>query len=361
MQTDKNVRPRRICYILSYRIPDYVRSKSLIAALRRLDCPLIEAVNKAPGIWRYVQTMGKLVICRWKERPAFYVLGFRGYEIFWIVRLLTAGSTLILDHMMSPYDSLLNERKAFRKGSLLEKFIYRYERGILRFSDLVLTDTESHRRYFSELFEIPIEKIVAIPVGTDEALFQPRPGAGADKDGLFRVLFYGSFLPLHGIPVILEAARLLHEKPVHFTIAGGKGPCEDPVRDDRPLLPNVTHLGWVPYGKLPDMIARADLCLGGPFGNTGQARRVVTGKTFQYLAMGKPVVVGQIMDNPGFEDRHNCLLVPQGDGGALAGIILWCLENKDRLGDIGQNGRLLYDRLFSTDCIAKRLRPLFET
>lgn len=361
MQTVKSVGPRKICYILSYRLPDYVRSKSLVKALRRMSgTVLLEAVNSSRGWRRYVETLARLIRCRMGERPAFYVLGFRGYEIFWIVRLLTAGSVLVLDHMMSPYDSLLNERKAFRKGGLLEKFVYGYERGILRSSNLVLTDTESHRQYFAELFGIPPEKIIAVPVGTDEEMFRPLPKAGSDGNGLFHVFFYGSFLPLHGIPVILEAARLLHGKPVHFIIAGGKRPGEDPLQGDRPSLANVTHRGWVPYEELPDMAARADLCLGGPFGNTGQARRVITGKTFQFLAMGKPVVVGRILDDPGFIDRHNCLLVPQGSAEELARTILWCLENRDRLEDIGRNGRLLYDRLFSAECIARRLQPIFQ-
>lgn len=361
MQNMNTLAPRKICYILSYRFPDYPRSTSLINAMRRMRGTVVfEAVNSSRGWRRYFETLARLIHCRLKERPAYYILGFRGYEIFWIVRFLTAGRVLIIDHMMSPYDSLLNERKTLRKGSLLEAFIYRYERGILRFSDHVLTDTESHRRYFADLFSIPPEKIATVPVGTDEALFRPRLKAGYDGDSRFHVFFYGSFQPLHGIPVILEAARLLCGKPVHFTVAGGKGPGADPSRDSRSSLPNVTRLDWVPYGELPDMIARVDLCLGGPFGNTKQAQRVITGKTFQFLAMGKPVVIGKIIDNTGFEDKYNCLLVSQGDGKELARVILWCLENRDRLGDIGRNGRLLYDRLFSTECITRQLQPLFK-
>ncbi len=361
MQTAKRIGPWKICYILSYRLPDYVRSTSLIQALSRLNhTVLCKADNSSRGWRRYIETFARLIRCRHREQPDFYVLGFRGYEIFWAVRLLTAGKVLIVDHMMSPYDSLLNERKVFRKGSLLEKLVYRYERGVLRASDIVLTDTESHRQYFAGLFGIPPEKIIAVPVGTDEEAFRPHPRAGSGVNGLFHVFFYGSFLPLHGIPVILEAARLLHGKPVHFIIVGGKRPGEDPLQGDRPSLANVTYRGWVPYEELPGMIARADLCLGGPFGDTGQAGRVITGKTFQFLAMGKPVVVGRIEGNPGFEDRCNCLLVPRGSGEELARAILWCHENRDRLEDIGRNGRLLYDRLFSTECITRLLQPLFE-
>ncbi len=334
---------------------------SLMAALRRIrGTVVLEAVNTSTGWRRYVETLLRLIRCRWTERPGAYVLGFRGYELFWPVRILTAGRVLIVDHMMSPYDSLLNERKTIRKGSLLDAFVYRYERGILRFSDLVLTDTESHRNYFLELFGLPAEKIAAVPVGTDETLFRPHPEVVSGGNGRLHVFFYGSFQPLHGIPVILEAARLLQGRPVHFTIAGGKGPGEHSPGDPGEPLPHVTRLGWVPYRELPGMIARADLCLGGPFGNTGQARRVITGKTYQFLAMGKPVVVGRTLDSTGFEDRHNCLLVPQGSGRALAEAILWCLENRDRLAEIGRNGRMLYERHYSTSCIAACLQPHFE-
>jgi glycosyltransferase involved in cell wall biosynthesis len=362
MRTVKSVSPRKICYINSYRLPDYVRSKSLLKALRRMtDTVILEAVNSSRGWKRYAETLLSLIRCRLSEQPAFYVLGFRSYEIFWIVRLLTAGSVLIFDHMMSPYDSLLNERKVFRKGSLLDKFTYSYERGILRSADIVLTDTESHRQYFAELFEIPAEKIVAVPVGTDEDMFQPHPRTGSDGNDLLQIFFYSSSLPLHGIPIIHEAAWLLHDKPVHFFIVGGKRPGKDPLLGDYPSLTNVTHWGWVPYEDLPDMAAQADLCLGGPFGNTGQAKRVITGKTFQFLAMGKPVIVGRAANNPGFEDKSNCLLVSQGSGEELAEAVLWCLENRERLGEIGRNGRLLYEKLFSTECITQRLQPLFES
>jgi len=357
----KKPQSRKLCYILCYREPNYVRSMSLIAALRRMQGAVVhEAVNTSTGWIRYVETIARLIRCRLTEQPDIYILGFRGYEIFWVARLLTAGRTLVFDHMMSPYDSLLNERRAIRRGGLLDALVYRYERGILQYSDLVLTDTESHRRFFSERFGVPSGKIAVVPVGTDESLFYPQPWPKAQEKGWLHVLFYGSFQPLHGVPVILEAARRLQDKLVHFTIAGSKGPgkSEPGAHDESPA--NVTRLGWTSYRELPAMIARADLCLGGPFGDTDQAQRVITGKTFQFLAMGKPVVIGRIAEDAGFEDRHNCLLVPQGSVEALEEAVLWCLEHRDRLEEIGRNGRLLYERRFSTACISAKLEPHFQ-
>jgi glycosyltransferase involved in cell wall biosynthesis len=122
-------------------------------------------------------------------------------------------------------------------------------------------------------------------------------------------------------------------------------------------LENVTHIDWVEYDELPHYIARADLGLGGPFGDTGQAGRVITGKTFQFLAMAKPVIVGLYNGNDGgFENKINCLQVSRGDEKALANAIIWALEHHKRLEQIGQLGYELYRSRYSITQISEKLK-----
>ena len=353
----------KVCYILSYRCPNYVRTKTLIEALKRIDnIALFEAINTTKGIFRYIQTLSRLFAIRITKKPDYYILGFRGYEIFWIVRILTFGTPLIFDHMMSPYDSLLNERKIFKKGGIVDKLIYLYEKSILKYSDMILTDTVIHREFLADLFEEQREKIYAVHVGTDEELFKNLPsGKEVQKKEFFDVFFYGTFLPLHGIDIILKAEFILKDRPIRFTIIGGN---KKYLRDfyeikKRLKLKNIIHKEWVDYEQLPGMISKADLCLGGPFGNTGQASRVIAGKTFQFLAMGKPTVVGKIKHDYGFRDKENCLLVSQENEKELAGAILWCFENQERLGEIGRKGLELYRTKFSIDHIKEALQVIF--
>ena len=358
---DKN-KKITVCYILSYRCPNYVRTKALTGALKRMNnVALFEAVNTTKGVFRYVQTLILLLRIRIKRNPDYYILGFRGYEIFWIVRLITFGKMLILDHMMSPYDSLLNEKKIVKKGGLIDRFIYFYEKSILRHADVILTDTDLHKTYFTSQFAVNAEKIHSIPVGTDEDVFKSVPFISyKGKKDFFNVLFYGSFLPLHGIDIILAAADLLQDKPISFIIIGGKGKA---LRDFNEMkkrlgLNNIIHKKWASYEQLPDVIQKANVCLGGPFGNTGQAHRVITGKTFQFLAMGKPAIVGKIEHDYGFRNKENCLLVSQGNEKNLAEAILWCSENQDKLPVIGSKGLKLYRNNFSTDSIRKIFREI---
>ncbi|MDD5723908.1 MAG: glycosyltransferase [Syntrophales bacterium] len=339
-----------------------MRTKSLVQSLNKIHgVEVLEAVNRTRGIWRYAQTLWRLLTLRIGKDPDCYILGFRGYEIFWIVRILAWGRPLILDHMMSPYDSLVHEKKLIKEGGVFGRIIHLYERSILRSADIVLTDTEPHRSYLVGQFGVDAEKIHPIPVGTDEEVFKPVPvRARRVKKDLFHVLFYGSFLPLHGINVILETAQVLRDSPIRFTIIGGTGRALREFHEMRKSLKldNVAHRRWVPYEQLPDLIQEADVCLGGPFGDTGQAHRIVTGKTLQSLAMGRPVIVGKTGDDYGFRDKENCLLVSQGDKEDLARAIRWCFENQDRLPMIGDGGGQLYRKRFSTDRIRKVLQEI---
>ena len=347
-----------ICYILSYHDPNYIRTRTLVNALQKMDdVQLYQARNSSKGIVRYLETLWKLIVVRISQKPDVYLLGFRGDEIFWPVRLLTLGRPLIYDHMMSPYDSLLNERKRIKKESLIEKLIYFYEKSILRHSELVLTDTTIHKEYFQRLFNLPENKILEIPVGADEDLFYARaPQGSSTGPAAFEVLFYGTFLPLHGIDVILDAASRLREYPIHFTLIGGAPSNRYYQMIQQAALENVTHIEWVDFERLPQLINQADLGLGGPFGNTGQAHRVVTGKAFQFLAMAKPVIVGELAGDYGFENKVNSLVVPQGDEKALAEAIHWAFCHKAELGQIGQQGYALYQLRYSTRQISEKLR-----
>lgn len=354
----------KVCYVLCYYFPSYVRTKTLTDALRRIDgLVLYQAINSSVGIFRYFETLWKLLVIRVKSNPDYYVLGFRGYEIFWIVRAITLGKPLILDHMMSPYDSLLNEVQRIKKGGLSDKVVYAYERSILWYSDKILVDTAINKEYFAKLFQIDSERICPVHVGTDEDLFKKLPSyERADGQYSFQVFFYGSFLPLHGIDIILKAASIIRDLPIQFTLLGGRGKdLADFYQMMSELeLENVEHREWVDYEELPKWIQRADICLGGPFGNTGQARRVVTGKTFQFLAMGKPTIIGEIDHDYGFEDKKNCLLVCQGNPQALADAIVWCFDHKSKLGEIGNQGWGLYRRKFSVDRIQNSIQVLFQ-
>jgi glycosyltransferase involved in cell wall biosynthesis len=349
---------------LSYRAPDYIRGRSIREVLEQCgDFELVPAVNHSHGPLRYLETVRQLLRARKASNPDIYILGFRGHEIAWLVHWLIRGKPLVIDALLSPYAAMKEEAKLGIAGRLLAPLWRRYESAILHRADAILTDTSLHADYYRKEFSLPYDKVVAVPVGAIESPASQAMLAGPTSTGPFRVLFYGSFLPLHGMDTIIEAAARLADLPIEFQFIGGS-PAQ--ARRFRAAcaargVKHYTYRAWVPFERLlQDEILSADLCLGGPFGGTPQARRVVTGKASQCLALGKATVIGRIEEDYGFVDRVNCLLVEQVDADALAMAIRWAHEHRAELPAIGQRGRALYAQRLSTRVIAERLLPLIH-
>ena len=160
--------------------------------------------------------------------------------------------------------------------------------------------------------------------------------------------------------VLLQACKLVEGRPIEFRIIGGKGKALARIRKCLSELEpgNVVHDTWVDFDELQsELIPNADLCLGGPFGGTPQARRVITGKAFQFLAQSKATVIGQVDEPVAFVDRRNCLLVEQGSPESLAAAFEWALANRNELEKIGSNGRRLFDKQFSVSALAAQIEP----
>ena len=352
-------RPICLCYVLSYRAPQYIRTRTLLAALQECaNLRVVTAINTRTGIWRYVETFFRILKVRRRERPDIYMLGFRGHEIFWPVKVLARGKPLILDALMSPYAAMKEENKKGLTGRWLAPLVFRLESNMLHHADAVLTDTRLHASFLAETFGLVANKVIDVPIGAVECASGDQEAFKQRHDEIFSVLFYGSFLALHGVDVILEAAARLKELPIRFDFVGGAAANERDLRQRGKALgvTRFTYRRWVPFEKLLQVdIPSSDLCLGGPFGTTPQASRVVTGKSAQCMSLGKPTVVGEIDEQFGFLDRVNCLLVKRGDPVDLSKAIRWAYEHRDELAEMGRKGRDLYLRKLSIRVAGERL------
>lgn len=349
-----------VCVVTCYKQPDYVRALALRQGLR--ETHLFENVfvvkNTSTGVKRYFETLWRLTKVRFTKNPDVYVLTFRGYETLPLVRLITAGKKLLYDEFINPLEWFAYEHHKFAPDSLPAKVMRGVFRWYGRRSALILTDTQSHADFSADLMQLPIDHYAAIPVGTDELTFKP---AKPKKHAGFRVLYYGNMLPLHGVEYVLDAAvQLASRDDITFHLVGGKKPTEDLIEQAKAAGAHIDYDKWVDYGKLPEVFAKTDLCLGGPFGGTVQSQFVVTGKTYQFMAAARPAVVGENHETHIFKDKKDALVVPQADAEALKDTILWAANHPDELAKIGEAGRALYEAKFSSQQIAADLKRLFR-
>lgn len=354
----------KIGYIACYRDTKYIRNNTISAALKEIEnVELYICKNKHAGIFRYIEVIAKLALLRLKKNPDLYILGFRGHEIFFPVKILTLGRPLWFDAMMSPFNSVKDEKKYGKLTSIIiSPLLYWAEKLILTTSTRILTDTTAHTNYFVDTFGIERNKIFSIPVGAIEGKAPtPKIDLNPTEEKTLNVLFYGSMLPLHGINHFLDAIKKLGNLNIHFTIVGNNKKYNKTIAEifDQNSSATINHIHRVSYSDLIfNYIPAADLGIGGPFGLTSQSKKVVTGKTQQFLAFGIPVLVGMPAFDAGFSNKKNSLCVPQGSSDAIKESILWAYSNRELLREVGTRGYNLYNERYSVEKARNSLKKV---
>lgn len=227
------------------------------------------------------------------------------------------------------------------------KTIYLIERLVLSLPDYLLTETDQFAALYAEFYHLPQDRIIPLPVGVDEEWFSPRDGSSTEA---FTVVYWGNFLPHHGLDPIVDAAAELEGDNVEFVFLG-EGPEHGRIIETAESLglSNVRFLGRVPMDDLIDWIATADVCLG-IFSSDVRAQASITNKVSEGVAMGKPVIT---MDSPAirdwFTDRENIWLVPPEDGQALAEAIRTLRDDETLRTRIGDTARARYEEVFSRE------------
>jgi len=240
-------------------------------------------------LWRSLVSFLQLIPRLIKRDFDFLFVGFFGQLLTQMITPF-CNKKLVLDMFVSAYDTLVEDRKITDKNSWLSKLFYRLDKESGKKANLIFIDTNAQAEYFHKEFGIPLSKMTRVFVGCDEALFHPLP----EKPATQTVLYYCSYLPLHGVDVVVDAAELLQaDTAIRFKIIG-KGMEFEKVQKsilDKGLK-NIELVEPVSIEQLPLEIQDSLICLGGHFGASAKACRVIPGKVFQIIAMGKPVIVG---------------------------------------------------------------------
>ncbi len=265
------------------------------------------------------------------------------------------GIPLLFDPLISTYDKQVFERGKFSEHSAKARHLLEWECGLFTRADIVLADTTEHAHYFAETLGVAPDRLPVVYVGAEEALFFPESTPHAPNQPL-EVLFYGSFIPLQGPEVIVEAARRYQGPAVRWVLLGN-GPLLGECKRKAEGLTNIVFENWLPYAELPDRIRRADILLG-VFGATPKAARVIPNKVFQALACGKPVLTRSTEVYPGellTEADNGLIWVRAGDAADLARRVAELAREPVRMTDLRSNARKTYQRFFSSVLIRGQL------
>ncbi len=302
--------------------PEYPRNAVLRKGLARCGVPVDECRvdGRLKVHLRYPALLARYLGRRRTERVLF-VPDFRHKDVPLAWALARCGGrALIFDPLVSRYETRVLDRGDAARKSAQAWHNRNIDAISMRLPDLVLADTGAHAAFYAQEFSIPSDKLRSLPVGFDDEVFAaapPRPPGGPAV-----VLFYGSFLPLHGVETIVEAARILACSPIRFEFVGA-GQTRETAERLAAGLPKGKAIFRppVPQRELPGIIAAADIVLG-VFGVTPKTAMVVPNKVYQALAVGRSVVTAA---SPAvrefFSEGIHLFTVPPGDARALAAAI----------------------------------------
>lgn len=336
----------KICYFGTYD-DHYPRNRILISGLTRSG---LEVTQCHAGLWKDTAAKMAAASSRWgslsliwrlvkiypklirdflhTEKVDFLFVGYTGqFDMFFAkIAAKLKGVPVVFDAFLSLYDSLVFDRKVVKEGSLKARFLYWADKLSCQLADLVLLDTEAHIDYFVDTFKVPKAKFRRILIGADDTIFYPRnpPGKPIKKDNSFLVIHYGKYIPLHGLPYVVKAAKELESDPeIQFRFIGAGDEYERVVSLTKELkVANIDFIQFLPQEELVNHIAEADVCLG-IFGDTDKAARVIPNKVYECMAMARPVITADSPASREFlSDGENCLFCRLADPSSIAEAIL---------------------------------------
>ena len=290
-------------------------------------------------------------------------VGFYGHLLMIPVGIIAQFRKIpiLFDVFVSNYDTLVQDRQTISSKSLFAKLAIWLDRTSCQLANHLLLDTQLHIDFFVELLHLPPEKLSVLPVGCNEDIFFPtEEEQNSESTNECKVLYYCTYLPLHGADIVVQAAQLLIGEPIHFRLIG-TGPEYSRVRQMATGFDNIRFNPTVSLEVLRDEISHADICLGGHFGVSDKAGRVIPGKVYQILAVARPLIAS---DSPAnrvlFGETQSAILIPAGDPQALAKAILTLHSNSTLRQTLLKNSRKLYKAHCSERIITERLTQILQ-
>ena len=293
-----------------------IDDKTSITGFGRRIIILLKWLSRYPGLlYRYL---------RLPDHDAV-IVGYLGHLDVLILKpfALLRGKPVIWDAFLSLYSTIVEDRKLVSRWNPLAIALYIWEWLACRAADRIILDTASHAEYFIHTFGIKKNCITAIFVGAEDTAFKCAATAVAPSKPSTTVLFYGQYIPLHGITTIIEAARLTRNDTIDWILVG-TGQESEHIKTMIDTGPDcrITRIEWIPYEQLCEWIQKADICLG-IFGTSDKAARVIPNKVFQILLCGKPLIT---RDSDAIREllspaMPGVMLVPADDPVALADAV----------------------------------------
>ena len=232
----------------------------------------------------------------------------------------------------------------------------------------IICVTEGIKRELVKNYGVKNKICTVIPNGANIDLSKPMDKAACRKklglgEGCFYLGFVGSFQAWQGLDTLIEAMRVVKDRgldKICCVLVGDGEPMGylQKMVDRYRLHQEIVFTGRVRYEEVPPFVNSFDICY---LCKTGLKFGFSPLKLYEYLACARPVIASRVQGVSEVIERGNCgYLFEPDDVEDLALRIIQSYNERDRLPRLGNNGRILVEKSFSWQRIARRVENLLR-
>jgi len=228
----------------------------------------------------------------------YYVPAMAKPKILELVFAKIVRKSIVVDFYISNYDTFILDRQSISRSSLKGKKLYIFDILLLRFSKKLIFLSESERTHYAKIFgSFLFKKNYEIIRLLIDKTPQAELNYLNNTSNVFKIVWWGTFIPLHGLDKIIDAFKLAYQldQNIQLYIFG-----DSPVRGEKyEILAKELMSIKVCFfnydhsfnnGKLPEFLLRnADLSLG-TFGSSQKANYILSNKVIEAINFKIPVI-----------------------------------------------------------------------
>ena len=229
-----------------------------------------------------------------------------------------------------------------------------YEKRYLRKADLVITVEEPLREIYLRNYHLNPDKVISLPNTPLKKIFNAKR---IDQNIVERfknnyVLTYvGAIDILRGLDLAIEALVEIRKKipNVRMLLVGGTVKPYDPISKAKQhnVEDLIDFVGWKNIEELPSYIFASDICFLTPPVHREEVNNTIATKIYQYVAMGKPIIVSSAKLMKNFVESNQVgFALKNNDSKDFFEKVIQIYSSPDMARQMGEKGKALSESYF---------------
>ena len=258
---------------------------------------------------------------------------------------------VILDAGWSLFEGEVISRKSYGFLGFRAARIYFIDFFANHLSKMILVETDLQKKYYRKLFFLPAGKVRVLYTGIDEESFsslaKPTNYTPPDKS-FFSVLFRGKYNLEAGLDVLSEAAEILKNEKIFFSIFAPGIPSNISFPENVKV-----YTGQLTKAEIAYLLRSVDLSLG-QLSNNPRLARTIPHKAFESAFCSTPYLTARSSGVMEIFSENELLTFNPGNASDLATKILRTSKISDLRKNKGETMRRKYDETSSQDILTQR-------